>query len=321
MLRGSAAWNSRDSRVTQRMSALTVTSALCWLPASLLVLSALCGVTSLVDVQQPTHLLVVVLLMLPPLNAGLNPVLYVIVTRQFRVELKTLCLRVQSPTSTQRQFNRDDATSLNGRLVLSGVSDVDTRHKRDNVTTHDSWLSSVVSVLCHRRAKTTVDDMRHHRSPGEGASDADDAPDDVTELSPRISQTVCPCHDLLLTSRSQNGHCSIRHNADCPVRVFNLQRPRTSGHVVQALSNTRAHRNTKSTRLTRNLLPSRHRDDVASESMPVLVTTVSDDSNGNSDQNDSSVIVVAAGTRRNISVTHSNTTDITYIDSDPAEGE
>ena len=55
--------------------------------------------------------------------------------------------------------------------------------------------------------------------------------------------------------------------------------------------------------------------------MPVLVTTVSDDSNGNSDQNDSSVIVVAAGTRRNISVTHSNTTDITYIDSDPAEGE
>lgn len=115
-IRDSQAWNSPDVRVAKRMSLLIFTDFLCWMPITILSLTAMFG-KELISLEEAKFFTIFVL----PLNSCANPFLYAIFTKQFKRDCANFCRRLEESTINQgygRHGNRHQQASWgSGRLA------------------------------------------------------------------------------------------------------------------------------------------------------------------------------------------------------------
>ena len=95
-IRDSKAWNSPDVRVAKRMSLLIFTDFLCWMPITILSLTAMFG-KELISLEEAKFFTIFVL----PLNSCANPFLYAIFTKQFKRDCANFCRRLEESTINQ----------------------------------------------------------------------------------------------------------------------------------------------------------------------------------------------------------------------------
>lgn len=85
-IRGSAAWNSNETRIAKNMALLVFTDLLCWFPIAFFSLTAAFGL-QLVSLEEAKVFTVFIL----PLNSCCNPFLYAILTKQFKKDCVLIC--------------------------------------------------------------------------------------------------------------------------------------------------------------------------------------------------------------------------------------
>lgn len=133
-IRDSKAWNSPDVRVAKRMSLLIFTDFLCWMPITILSLTAMFG-KELISLEEAKFFTIFVL----PLNSCANPFLYAIFTKQFKRDCTNFCRRLEESTISQgygRYGNRQHQASWgSGRLAsFLKLFSIEKRATSDKIT-------------------------------------------------------------------------------------------------------------------------------------------------------------------------------------------
>ncbi|CAI9726005.1 leucine-rich repeat-containing G-protein coupled receptor 5-like [Octopus vulgaris] len=133
-IRDSKAWNSPDVRVAKRMSLLIFTDFLCWMPITILSLTAMFG-KELISLEEAKFFTIFVL----PLNSCANPFLYAIFTKQFKRDCTNFCRRLEESTISQgygRYGNRQHQASWGSVRLASFLKlfSIEKRATSDKIT-------------------------------------------------------------------------------------------------------------------------------------------------------------------------------------------
>ncbi|GAB1608359.1 leucine-rich repeat-containing G-protein coupled receptor 5-like, partial [Argonauta hians] len=151
-IRDSKAWNSPDVRVAKRMSLLIFTDFLCWMPITILSLTAMFG-KELISLEEAKFFTIFVL----PLNSCANPFLYAIFTKQFKRDCTNFCRRLEESTISQgygRYSNRQQQPSWGSVRLASFLKlfSVEKRPTSDKITSN-RYSESAESRSCPSTSK------------------------------------------------------------------------------------------------------------------------------------------------------------------------